>query len=794
MDSVDGTEANQTGNETLKTPVTPSGGQEGLRREKLARSDGTDHIDDILMRLAEMDGLATHGQTSENLIDVETDAVESTYDGLCQKLLDRDRRLGQLGARSYQAIIHHNYTTLRIVELEREVKALKTRVWDLGEDHDFVKRREQLPVHLHELKRSLPHDFELNDDVVRLPTKQQPALEVRLPGGFTQKQVPSQVSLKGETDLHKSGYPSIGEEAPVEATPDRLRIRSRPLMFHLEELTSTLMLSMAGTDRIHGDTVYSSLVFLRPFRFFTQHEISIRQSVAGVEAKLEQESRDNHQDQLVFEDMKKQFSTETLLKDLRLLITFLDTDLNPTLRLLSGIKDASAVEIEYADLRHLFTRGDIVVAGTDRAYARMVVNLAGGRDLLTSKLRDEIKPHQIPIDGFAIDCISLGSNGSSFVPKLEKYSIRKFHGTRSIASLPIYPLKFDSDADSLFTKFKECGEQFAHITSRSFCHKRVVGKTVDEPSISLDAEVIVDMTLAMNAKPEWRSDPQVSADNFTRKDMREVEEMPWCKHIRTYSSCCGSDTIFNDLGLDDDEAEEFLRIKGHMLHPTVYEELTGEHFLIMRPYVHAFVLRSRQWVTVRSEDLQEVVFRNNFDDLVVPDNHKTTVKALVTTHEHARSPHSSSTEQSSIGSALDLVKGKGSGLVILLHGPPGVGKTSTAECVADDTKRPLFPITCGDIGETASDVEHNLQKNFQLAHKWGCVLLLDEADIFLAKRTRSDLRHNAVTSVFLRSLEYYAGILFLTTNRVGAIDPAFRSRIQMSLFYHKLSLDVTCQL
>ena len=70
----------------------------------------------------------------------------------------------------------------------------------------------------------------------------------------------------------------------------------------------------------------------------------------------------------------------------------------------------------------------------------------------------------------------------------------------------------------------------------------------------------------------------------------------------------------------------------------------------------------------------------------------------------------------------------GKGLIILLHGEPGVGKTSTAECIADYTKRPLYPITCGDIGDRADKVEENLEKTFQLAHKWGCVLLLDEAE------------------------------------------------------------------
>lgn len=72
--------------------------------------------------------------------------------------------------------------------------------------------------------------------------------------------------------------------------------------------------------------------------------------------------------------------------------------------------------------------------------------------------------------------------------------------------------------------------------------------------------------------------------------------------------------------------------------------------------------------------------------------------------------------------------------------------------------------------------------------------MLDEADVFLAKRNKTDLRRNAVTSVFLRSLEYYAGILFLTTNRVGSIDPAFKSRIHMSLFYPKFDLEATLKL
>lgn len=67
--------------------------------------------------------------------------------------------------------------------------------------------------------------------------------------------------------------------------------------------------------------------------------------------------------------------------------------------------------------------------------------------------------------------------------------------------------------------------------------------------------------------------------------------------------------------------------------------------------------------------------------------------------------------------------------------------------MAAQTKRPLFPITCGDIGTTASEVEQRLERYFDLAHKWGCVLLLDEADVYLATREKGgDLQRNSLVS------------------------------------------------
>jgi hypothetical protein len=62
-----------------------------------------------------------------------------------------------------------------------------------------------------------------------------------------------------------------------------------------------------------------------------------------------------------------------------------------------------------------------------------------------------------------------------------------------------------------------------------------------------------------------------------------------------------------------------------------------------------------------------------------------------------------------------------------------------------------------------------------------------EADVFLEQRSLEDLRRNALVSVFLQVLEYYRGILVLTSNRVGTFDEAFESRIQLALHYANLS-------
>lgn len=117
-----------------------------------------------------------------------------------------------------------------------------------------------------------------------------------------------------------------------------------------------------------------------------------------------------------------------------------------------------------------------------------------------------------------------------------------------------------------------------------------------------------------------------------------------------------------------------------------------------------------------------------------------------------------------------------------------MSQTLTAEAISEISRRPLYMISSGELGYLPTDIHKNLIRILELAEHWDAVVLLDEADCFLAARDNLDLARNATVSVFLRELEYYQGILILTTNRATAIDTAFQSRIHFSLQYPDLDL------
>ncbi|KAK8072753.1 ATPAse [Apiospora saccharicola] len=237
------------------------------------------------------------------------------------------------------------------------------------------------------------------------------------------------------------------------------------------------------------------------------------------------------------------------------------------------------------------------------------------------------------------------------------------------------------------------------------------------------------------------------------------------------------------------------------------DRMTAHQHMLCPPIIRVFVFRTRAWgktcfradhmleLDDANSDTERIHVKNlsepDFDEdmvknLIIDKKKKLTLTSLA--KSFARRNKADEVIPRPLWSA-DFVEGKGTGLIFLLHGKPGVGKTLTAECIAAFTRRPLMILTASDIGTNPKEVEANLSRHFRLAKSWGAVMLIDEADVFMERRSTADLERNSLVAGFLRALEYYEGILFLTTNRVGSFDDAFISRVHVQLYYPEFTED-----
>ena len=211
--------------------------------------------------------------------------------------------------------------------------------------------------------------------------------------------------------------------------------------------------------------------------------------------------------------------------------------------------------------------------------------------------------------------------------------------------------------------------------------------------------------------------------------------------------------VFDDDIIDTDRRNEFINSTTLLRYRNVDEPSLSDDYVMLLPFrVYGYAMLNRKWFPLNINLVNDITpdqlrtTAAGYEDLVLPEGHKKLLQAIV--KNQVRDPRQTSGEREDEADEfqMDVVKGKGKGLIILLHGAPGVGKTSTAECVAAQLKRPLLPITCGDISTEVKTAEETLQEYCALAYRWRCVLLLDEADVFLATRTKGDIRRNGLVS------------------------------------------------
>jgi hypothetical protein len=169
---------------------------------------------------------------------------------------------------------------------------------------------------------------------------------------------------------------------------------------------------------------------------------------------------------------------------------------------------------------------------------------------------------------------------------------------------------------------------------------------------------------------------------------------------------------------------------------------------------------------------QRVRSRATWDDLVLPGDQFDAVHTIA-----AHAPH-----RLAVADAFDA-GARGSGLVALLHGPSGTGKTLAAEVIANDLGLDLFRVDLASVvSKWVGETEKHLRDLLDAADRGSAVLLFDEADALFGKRSEVRDSHDRFANIeigyLLQRLESYRGVALLTTNMRTSLDSAFTRRIR----------------
>ncbi|KAJ5094804.1 atpase aaa+ type core protein [Penicillium angulare] len=340
----------------------------------------------------------------------------------------------------------------------------------------------------------------------------------------------------------------------------------------------------------------------------------------------------------------------------------------------------------------------------------------------------------------------------------KKLYIPTFEGERAIHDLPIVPQSFHDKTDD--------GERLATIEARSEKRLKILrnrNMQVMHSGRTLDTDD--------DEKGERNLTAPVIADDMIGQSSNVLPSSNWVFTVPFITrDKTAVDAQRENMGLRGIRVPEYHEVD--IFQP---EKVTKKHLFLLLPKIAAFAPDTKSWHIVHVDNVEFMDGNSSRAKLVIEDSNIDIIRALcspILSGKQSWSP--------------DFIRSKGEGVVILLHGPPGVGKTYTVEVTALTSGRPLLSLTIADLGTKEETIEEKLSQWLSLAERWRAVLLIDEADIFLERRKHTDLARNGIVSAFLRKMEYFRGVLFLTTNRVGHIDEAFLSRAQLIIGYKPL--------
>jgi len=561
-----------------------------------------------------------------------------------------------------------------------------------------------------------------------------------------------------------------GQRGPPEEAREELSSRMEagisPHKIHRIRIQSAIILHLLNT--VTGDLwdITKSHTFLRPFAYLIHHQQKVKDKFATLSTSTSVE---------VNNDSRSEISNNKALQDIRAYIDFVDRELLPLYRQFEDISDGSRT-ISFDDLWYLLRPGELVWCPWKRAVHdgdSESLDLPGRQNVFRvysiiphipftrhRVLYDEIGLKQPTAEraapGVAIaSCYYLDYDGEKVIPIVNEFEIRPFSGLRRIEDLVVFPVRFLPDWDQKTTELKRRGELF--LNAIQMRHVRYKGTTLlIEPSgdrtqgwdgepmrsiVDYEGDVFVDFGEAFYEYPRWRlkhhrMESPAMLSSTTIEPYRVIQWDGNGQDLEShYEVVVRNDDIGRFEGTETLSKDRFLSAAEFDL---IDVKLTEEDALLLPLRVYGFIIPRRTFRPLDVRGIAEVEYNPSaLEELDLDTFHKKTIESLVYSYFKDRelsNKHHVSEKAAS---------GKERGLVILIQGPPGVGKTATAQAVAQVSRCPLFAITLEDAEDYAAE---NFRQLFRRVELWGGIVLLDEVDVYLAYRDVHDMRANLLVT------------------------------------------------
>ena len=284
---------------------------------------------------------------------------------------------------------------------------------------------------------------------------------------------------------------------------------------------------------------------------------------------------------------------------------------------------------------------------------------------------------------YVLSCQVVDWDGENFGFGNAQFKVFEFEGTTKITKLSAYPLEYHPNLVNVKEGLIQRGKGFKELSGYHYknYHGIAIGegpwgpikynvcsllscfhssRTIFTYTSQVHSRIIID-TYAWN---RFNPNEQVNLSTLSRsfEKARSVESVEYSDDDDDRDD---DDEDYSDYNEDEEYEPDEVVVTGEKSNLT---SLTDDQLLLCSAELKGYSLKNKKWLTFYIDSVLDIEYNDSaFESLVLPEDHKELILALA----ESQVQHKDGFD--------DVIQGKGKGMIMLLSGPPGVGKTLTAE-------------------------------------------------------------------------------------------------------------------